>query len=300
MAVQDRASTIAAAAPAVVPRRRLPVAGYLLVAPGVLYLLGFLLIPALRMVGVSFWQFAPMRGPIPAFTFDNYAKLVTEPLYVTTILNTFRMGLVVTAITLALGYPLAYFLARTRSRYVGVYMFLVVSPLFVSVVTRSFGWMVVLAKYGPINGLLMTLGITQGPVEFLYTDFAVLVGLVHIFVAFMVLPIQSVLKGLDPSLELAAQNLGASRLRAFLEVTLPLSMPGVIAGSVLVFTIAISAFVIPALLGGISSKFLATLLFQQMMVIANYPFAATLGITMVVFTFTLLYVVYRVFGVKVW
>jgi putative spermidine/putrescine transport system permease protein len=161
----------------------------------------------------------------------------------------------------------------------------VVIPLFVSVVVRSFGWLVLLGREGTINHVLVATGLVKQPIELLYTDGAVVIGLVHILVPLMILPIASVLRGIDRSFDDAARSLGASDFHVFWTVILPLSLPGVAAGTMLVFSHVIAAFVLPALIGSDRVKLMATMIYQQVMVVGNMPLGAALGVVMVLVTF---------------
>lgn len=270
------------------------------VGPATVLVIGLLVVPTAGLLARSFARFDPLRGMVPGFTLHNYLAIVGESLYLEVLANTLRIAGLVTAACLALGYPVAWFMARARGGLAAACAAIVVAPLFVSVVIRGFGWMVLLARQGLVNQALLATGLVQERRQFLYTDPAVVIGLVHIFVPFMILPIASVLRGLDPALEEAAANLGADRLRVFLRVILPLSLPGVMAGAVLVYAHAIAAFVLPAMLGSIKTKLMATMLYQQVLVAGNVPFGAALAVVLVATTLLLLVLVYRLFGVRAW
>ena len=258
------------------------------VAPASLYVIALLVLPFLMLVYLSFHQSDPVQGYKAGFTFHNYVQLVDSPVYFDSMVGTVRLGLVVTVCSLLLGYPIAWFLARSGSRFVPLATAVVVVPLFVSVVVRSFGWMVLLGREGTVNTMLLALGVTGEPAQFLYTEGAVTMGLVHILVPLMILPIASVLRGIDSALDDAARSLGAAGSRAFWTVVFPLSLPGVGAGSVLVFSHVIAAFVLPALIGSERVKLVATMIYQQVMVIGNVPLGAALGVVMVIATFALI------------
>lgn len=256
--------------------------------PALLYVLALLIVPFLLLVYVSFHASDPVTGYGSAWTWRNYAHLVSSPVYLSSLVGTARLGVVVTLLALVLGYPIAYFIARSGSRFVPLVTAVVVVPLFVSVVVRSFGWMVLLGREGSINALLLALGISSEPHQFLYTEGAVAIGLVHILIPLMILPIASVLRGIDTALDDAARSLGASNWRVFWTVVFPLSVPGVAAGSVLVFSHVIAAFVLPALIGSERVKLVATMIYQQVMVVGNVPLGAALAVVMVIATFALI------------
>lgn len=270
------------------------------VGPGTVFVVVFLVIPSSALLLLSLAGFDPSQGIVYRPTLQHYLEVMRNPLYLGVMLNTLWMAATVTLGCLVLGYPVAYFMARSRSRLTAVCAVLLVAPLFVSVVIRAFGWMVLLAKQGVVNHALVGLGLLREPQQFLYTDTAVLVGLIHVLSPFMILPILSVLRGIPPSLGEAASNLGASRWQVLIKVTLPLSVPGIMAGVILVYSHTIAAFVLPAMLGSIQTKLMATMLYQQVLVAGNVPFGASLAAVLVAMTFVLFFVVYRIFGVRAW
>ena len=266
--------------------RHLPALGA--VAPAALYVCALLMLPFLFLLYLSVQDGDPFLAEHTTFTLRHYASIATSPIYRDSLLGTLRLGLMVTLLTLLLGYPVAMFVAQSGSRFALFVMAVVVLPLFVSVVVRSFGWMVLFGRQGLINKALVALGIVEQPVQLLYTPGAVTIGLVHILAPLMILPIASVLRGMDPMLPEAARSLGASRLRVFLTVTLPLSLPGVAAGCVLVLAHVIAAFVLPALIGSDRVRLMATMIYQQVMVANDIPLGSALAVVMVAATFALL------------
>jgi putative spermidine/putrescine transport system permease protein len=257
-------------------------------SPAVLYVGALLVVPFVLLVYISLHRGDPVTVWTGSFTLHNYAQLVRSPVYADSLVGTARLAAVVTLLCLLLGYPVAYFIARSRSHFVPLVTAVVVIPLFVSVVVRSFGWMVLLGREGSVNDLLLALGLTAERQQLLYTEGAVGVGLVHILIPLMILPIASVLRGIDTALEDAARSLGAPGHRVFSTVILPLSLPGVAAGSVLVFSHVIAAFVLPALIGSERVKLMATMIYQQVMVVGNVPLGAALGVVMVIATFAVI------------
>ena len=270
------------------------------IGPAAVVVLVLLVVPSTALFLLSFVRFEPLRGIVYTFTLENYLAIARSSLYLQVTLHTLRMAGLVTLACLVLGYPIAYFMARSKSRLAALCAALVVAPLFVSVVIRGFGWMVLLAREGVVNQALVAVGVFAERQQFLYTDPAVLIGLVHILSPFMILPIASVLRGVEPALEEAALNLGATRWGVFRFVVLPLSVPGIMAGAILVYSHAIAAFVLPAMLGSIQTKLMATMLYQQVLVAGNLPFGAALATVLVATTFLLLALVYRFFGVRPW
>jgi len=212
----------------------------LLLGPYVLLLAGFFLAPLLLMLAVSFSRqsFGQLEW---SFTPQHYIHFFSDAYYVGVLGDTLWLGLITTAVSLLLGYPLAYHLALTRSRWKPLLIVCILSPLLVGIVIRCYGWMILLADRGLINESLVRAGWITKPLPLMYNKFGVTLALVHVFLPFMVLSLTGVLKRIEPQLIEASQTLGASPRRAFFEVTLPLSLPGILAGSLLVFSLAISS-----------------------------------------------------------
>lgn len=233
--------------------------------------------PSVQLLAYSFYRHVPGGGLQPAFVLTNYQRLITDAFYLGVAARTIWLGLQVTAIAIGLGYPVAYWLVGLPPRRRAAVIGLVVLPLMTSVVVRSFGWFIILGETGVLNQVLLKLHVVARPLRIIYTDTATIIGLVHILLPFMVLSINSVLENRDPALEQAAQNLGASPLRTFLHVTLPMSIPGLATGSLIVFVLTISSFVTPTLLGGPTRKVLAALVYEQGLMLFNWPFSAALA-----------------------
>lgn len=258
------------------------------VAPALAYVVVLLVGPFLFLLWISVQEQDPLIAPHATFTLSHYGAIFANRLYAESLLGTLQLGISVTLITLVIGYPVAWFIAQSGSRLAGFVMVVVILPLFVSVVVRSFGWLVLLGRQGVVNQVLLALGLTDEPMRLLYTETAVTVGLVHILAPFMILPIASVLRGLDAAIPEAARSLGASWPKVFWTVILPLSLPGVAAGAVLVLAHVIAAFVLPALIGSDRVRLMATMIWQQAMAANNLPMAAALAVVMVAATFLLL------------
>ena len=258
------------------------------VSPAVAYVFTLLVIPFLLLVYLSLHESDPVTGYKSVYTLRNYAQLVRSPVYVDSLIGTARLAAVVTAFSLLIGYPIAYFIARSRSHFVPIVTAVVVIPLFVSVVVRSFGWMVLLGREGTVNSLLSILGLASEPLQLLYTESAVAVGLVHILIPLMILPVASVLRGIDTSLDDAARSLGASGRRGsgrwFSRLACRASPR-----DALVFSHAIAAFVLPALIGSERVKLVATMIYQQVMMVGNVPLGAALAVVMVIATFAVIW-----------
>lgn len=223
------------------------------------------------------------------WSFANYAKALGDLYYWDTLLLTFRLSLWVTVAALAISYPLAYYMTNMlRHRLLRrLFYVIVVTPLFTSNIVRSFGWMVLLSRHGLINQTLQTLGLVDRPLQLMFSDTSIIIGLTYISAPFMVLTIASVLQNIPKSLLDAARDLGAGRASAFLRVTLPMSLPGVIAGSVIVFTLSVSAYVTPSIMSGGKTVVMSMLIFQQYNVIFDVNFGAALAVVLLLTTLLL-------------
>jgi mannopine transport system permease protein len=213
---------------------------------------------------------------VPAATVEHYARVFDEPVYLRVLWRTIRIAALVTAICLVLGYPLALAMARARGVMLLLLAACVMLPLWTSVLVRTYAWTVLMRRNGLINDVLIGLGFTDAPVRLLYTEGAVVVAMAHVLLPFMVLPLWTALRAIPPEYGRAAAILGARPWRSFVEVTLPLSLPGVASGSIMVFLLALGFFVTPALVGGPQQMMIATLISQQVRELLNWPFAGAL------------------------
>jgi putative spermidine/putrescine transport system permease protein len=246
----------------------------------------FCLIFAAPIVDLVALSFHAMTGPAQvgaAFTLSNYQAFITDPFFLEMLLRTCWLGLLVTLGCLAVGYPVAYYLARMSSRWRGMALFLVISPLLVSAIVRNIGWFPLLSESGLVNWVLLKTGIVGTPLPLINNFTGVVIGLVHALLPFMILTLTTVIQRIDADLEEAAANLGAGPLEMFWRVLLPLSLPGVVSGSLLVFTMAISAYTTPAILGGNRVLVMATYIAQQFRTVLNYPAGGTAAALLLVF-----------------
>jgi putative spermidine/putrescine transport system permease protein len=267
-----------------------------LVAPAGLFFAVFFLLPFAVMALFSLLSGNPMQRSA-SFTLRNYARIADDSLYVEALLSTLKIGAVTTLASLLLGYPIAHWLARIRSRLGHALLLMaVIAPMLTGIVVRTFAWMTILSDKGVINSTLTGLGLISAPLPLMYNEFGTVVALVHIYVPFMVLTLAGVIAQIDERLEEAALSLGASPLRAFLEVTLPLSLPGILAGSILVFALAISAYVTPYLMGGQQVLTLPMLIYQQVAATFNTAFAGALGVLLLAVSILLVISYNRVLG----
>jgi putative spermidine/putrescine transport system permease protein len=229
-----------------------------------------------------------------SFTPQHYVHFFTDAYYLTVLADTLWLGVLTTVASLLLGYPLAYHLALTRSRWKPLLIVFILSPLLVGIVIRCYGWMILLADRGLINATLAQHGWIAKPLPLMYNKFGVTLALVHVFLPFMVLSLTGVLKRIEPQLIEASQTLGASPRRAFLEVTLPLSLPGILAGSLLVFSLAISSFVVPILVGGFKVHVLPMVVYEQVLSVFDWPFGAANAFVLLLISVALIAVYIKV------
>lgn len=259
--------------------RRSALAPWVLVGPVLALFLVFFAVPIVILFALSFERVDTASFEVvDAFTLHNYTRFLFDRFYLEVLGVTLRISLLVTAVTLVTAYPVAAYLVRAGARERALLMLLVVSPLLVSLVIRSFGWVIMLGPKGLVNAVLLGLGLIERPVKLMYTETAVVVGLAHVFYPFMVLAIYGALQRIDPAVVRAAMNLGAGPLRAFWRVTLPLSVPGILAGSLIVFALGVSSFVTPALLGGPWVKVVAYLVWEQNLIVLDWGFAAAIAV----------------------
>jgi putative spermidine/putrescine transport system permease protein len=277
--------TIASGPAAARKRRRWTAAG--LVTPATLLVVGVLLLPLVLLFRYSLNQFIPGRFMVEALTLDNYVSLATDPYYQHVMTTTLWMATLCTVICVIAGFPAAYVLARAGGRWKTWLLILVVLPLFVGNAVRAAGWMVLLGNSGLINSGLKWMGLIVDPIKIMYSPVAVVIGITAVNLPFMVLTLQSVIEGIDRHVEEAALSLGAGPIRTFLGVTLPLAMPGVIAGTILVFILGMNAYATPVLLGGPQFQMMAPTVYQRIVGQANWPFGAALAFVLMAATLIL-------------
>ena len=217
---------------------------------------------------------------------SDFVDFFGDPFYRNILWVTLRGSLVSTVISLVLGSPTAFYMARTKSRMKQVMMIVILFPFLVSAVVRSYGWMVILGTNGLLNQLLQSLGLISAPLKILNTETAVIIGMIHLLVPYMVLSLVGVLQSIDPNVEYAAYSLGASPLQTFSKVVFPLSLPGIISGCVLVFTMSMTSYVTPKLLGGSKFRMMATMVVQEINV--NFDWGAASAISYILLAVILL------------
>jgi putative spermidine/putrescine transport system permease protein len=278
--VEDATTTMPARRPA---RDWTP---WLLLTPNLVWLALFMVGSLVTLGIISLRGYEPGgRGMLDTWELTHYANFLGDPYFRGVLWRSLGMAAQVTAWCLVLGFPLAYALSRLRGVARALLYFAVLMPLLTSAVVRTFGWMILLSNNGFINRILLDIGLIDRPIAMMYRMTGIVIALVEVLLPFMVLALDAALLNINPHLYEAARNLGARGTRIFLQITLPLSLPGILSGSVLVFTLAISAFVTPSLIGGPRVEVMATLIYQESMALLNWPSGAAVAFVML---FTLL------------
>ncbi len=250
---------------------------YLFLLPGLLVLTIFLIIPIVAVIGNTFL----IEGQ---FSINRYLDFFLDSYFREIYGRTIKLGLITTLLAIILGFPASYFISRVNKKIRGLLIMLAVFPLLTSAVVRSFSWMVILGKKGIINTLLQTIGLIDKPLSLLYNEFSIVMGLLYLFLPLMIMSLVGVMENIEGDLVEAAESLGATRLKAFVKIIFPLSVPGLIVGSILVFTGSITAYTTPQLLGGSKAKVLSTLIYQSSMVLFDWDTAAVVATIMIVTT----------------
>ena len=247
-----------------------------------------MLLPAVLVLAVLFAY--PLLGIVnrsvykTGYTLDMYRQIFRVSVYLQVLLATFKVSVLVTIVCLTLGYPLAYVLATRRPRTAQLLIIIVVLPFFTSIIVRTYAWMVLLGRNGIVNQYLMTLGLTDKPLLLLYNQGGVVIGMSYVLLPYMVLTVYSVMRNIDPRLVRAAHSLGASRLQAFRRVFLPLSLPGIAGGTLLVFILSLGFFITPALMGGPGDMMIAMLIEREVEITLNWSFASALAVVLLALT----------------
>jgi spermidine/putrescine transport system permease protein len=276
------------------------VQGLLLIAPTLFWMIGLLIIPLILTLITSFGQRDADGNVLYNFTLDNYVRLVSDPLYIQILWRSLVLAFQTTALVILMAYPLAYFVARAPIKRRNTLLFLILVPLWTNFVIRIYAWIMILRTQGVLNGVIgWIIGLVGGhytPLDFYPSSGAVLVGMVYEFLPFMILPIYTSLEKIDPSLYEAAADLGANAIRTLLRITVPLSLPGIVAGTILVFIPVMGTFVVSDVLGGRQVILVGNLIQRQFLDARDPAFGSALSIILMVLTMivTLFYV--RRFG----
>lgn len=260
--------------------------GLALITPANLYLLFFIVLPLVLIVVLSFLSRGAYGDVVFVLNPSNYSRLL-DPVYFRILMYSLVVGLATTLITMLVGYPLAYYIARSPARQRSLLLFLILVPFWTNFVIRIYAWIMILRGGGLLDSLLQWIGLTTEPLGLLYTPTAVMIGMVYEFLPFMVLPLYTSLEKIEGSLLEAAADLGAPPWRAFLRVTLPLSVPGMIAGTILVFIPAMGMFVLPDLMGGAKTLLIGNVIRNQFLTARDWPFGAAASMILMLMTLVL-------------
>ncbi|RCV50121.1 ABC transporter permease [Marinitenerispora sediminis] len=264
-------------------RGRAAGAGYAL--PAVLFLAALFAVPLARILELSLHPVDGTGNPLPEFSLVQYQRVLTEPFFAESLRSSLLTALLVTVLCLLLGYPVAYALARTRPGVLRTVMFvIVVSPLLTSVVVRSYGWVVLLSANGAVNRFLVATGLADAPVPLLTSYLAIVVSVTHVLLPFAVIPLTTALGGIDGNLRRASQMLGAGPIRTFWRITVPLSLPGVATGALVVLPLAMGIYITPLLVGGANRPLAGLRVYSQITSVYDYPVAAALSFTLLLLT----------------
>lgn len=261
--------------------------GILLLAPLIVFLLCFYVIPLTNLLAQSFSFSSGDANRHDGWTFYQYLKTYDSARLSRVLIRTFRISFITVLITLALSYPLALLLLRANRRLRTALLIMTFVSLASSLIVRNYGWVVVLADGGALNSVLIGLGFIDQPTRFMYSEGAIIVGLVHFAIPFMVLPIYGSLLRIPPSMRDAALSLGSSEWACLCNITLPLSLPGVFGGTMLTFAVSMSAYVTPLMLGSPSTAMISQVAAEQLLVQLNFPWGAAIIVTLTLLTFLL-------------
>ncbi len=254
----------------------------LLALPLVVVLMLAYVVPVAIMTGLGFFATDPTGKVLPVFTLGHFFKFFGDSWYFFVLVRSIRIALFVTALTVVLGYVVAYFLAFYRSRLLELYLVLVVAPILIGNVVRAYGWRFLMGENGVVNVLLTRIGVIDRPISFLYTEHGIIIADSSVLLPIVVMILLGVLSRIDGTYIEAAKSLGAGRWRAFWHITLPLSLPGVAAASVICFTLALGTFETAVFIGGKRVQMIAPLVYEQIGVAFNWPFAAAMSLIMLV------------------
>ncbi len=253
---------------------------YLLLLPGVLFLTIFMILPIILTVGTTIFT---ENG----FTISGYLEFFKDSYFIGILLTTLRVAIITTIVCILLGFPAAYFISKLGVRQKAIMLLLTIFPLLTSPVVRSFSWMVIIGKNGVLNKILMGTGLITEPLDILYTPVAIMIGLIHLFLPMIIVTLVGVMENIEHDLLQAAESLGASRLTVFLKIVIPLCVPGLMIGSILVFVGSFTAYTTPALLGG-QQRVISTFLYQNAMTLNDWQVASIIATIMMVVTIVII------------
>lgn len=256
----------------------------LLCAPAVALFIAFYLVPMVMIALLSIYTYSSLDGVLPTFTIANYLEILTDDYYHELYLNTIFVGVLTAIATAVLGLPEAYILSRMRSPWRSIFLLVILGPLLISLVVRTTGWLILLGNSGLINSALLAIGLVESRIQFLYSMPAIVLGLTHVLLPFMVIPIWTALQKQKDTIVHAAHSLGAGGPAVFFRIVVPVALPGLLSGSLIVFSLAASAFATPAIMGGRRFKVVSTAVYEEFTGTLNWPLGASLALVLLVFT----------------
>ncbi|WP_196008080.1 ABC transporter permease [Clostridium tyrobutyricum] len=257
---------------------------YILILLPLLFVVAFAFIPMIKLFKLSFID---QNG----FTLQYLSQVFTQKIYMQVILLTLKTGAIVTVLSIILAYPVAYFIVKTKStRAKKIVLLIIMIPFWISLLVRTFSWIIILQDQGILNTFLIHIGLINKPLHLLYNTKSVTIGMVHVLFPFMVLNIYSSMENIDMQLVQVAQIMGAKPIKAFWQVFFPLSIPGILSGSILVFVLSLGYFITPSLLGGSQNMLISTLIQNNISATLNWPLAASLALVLFIITMALLIV----------
>ncbi|MFR4987230.1 MAG: ABC transporter permease [Lachnospirales bacterium] len=248
----------------------------LLLFPGLILLIIFLVIPLFNTLFPTVYD--------NGFSLSKYIDFLKDEYYLTILMRTLKISIISTVVCIILGTPTAYYISRCSKKWRSLLIAISIFPLLTNSVVRSFAWINILGKNGVINTLLMKIGLIKEPITLLYTEFSIIIGTIYLFLPLMIITVVGVMENIDNDMMEAAESLGANRITAFLKVVLPMSLPGIIVGGVLVFTGALTAYTTPQLLGGNKNLVLATFIYQKAMSVGDWTGASVIATIMIIIT----------------
>lgn len=270
---------------------------WFLLSPALATIIFLLVIPACFILVYSFWLRTATGADQAGFYLDNWREVLTDPFYRDILFTTLRIAAITTVICALTGYLPAYFIAMSQSRFKTLLLLLVVLPFWISYIIRTMSWINILGTTGALNSLLLSLGIIDKPLDLLYNEGAVILGLVHFLLPFMVLNVYVSLEAIDRNLLDASRSLGASGFQSFLEVTLPLSLPGLAAGGLLCFVLSAGTYITPLILGGPRNAMFANLVFDAIITQLNWPLGSALSIVLLLVLGSIVLLYNRLIGI---
>ncbi|MBK0328507.1 ABC transporter permease [Rhodobacteraceae bacterium F11138] len=268
---------------------------WILLSPALGAVTLLLFVPLLFILVYSFWLRTATGADLAGFYLDNWQEALSDPFYRDILLGTLRIAAITTLVCALMGYPAAYFIARSRGNK-AILLLLLMLPFWISYIIRTMSWINILGVSGGLNTFLIAVGLVDEPIQMLYNQTTVILGLVHFLLPFMVLNIYVSLEGIDTNLEDAANSLGATRWQSFLQVTLPLSLPGLAAGGLLCFVLGAGTYITPLVLGGPRDAMFANLVFEAIITQLNWPLGSALSLMLLVVLGALVLIYNRYLG----